>query len=506
MSGTTPADGGGTPAPGPGGDAGSGATPPTTGHPTIGTPDEGSSDATTTTLDDREPTMAPASDDDVLRATRGLPDLTSTPTQPDGGAEVWVEGGDWEELADAVGESTININMGPQHPSTHGVLRLVLECEGETVLSVEPVIGYLHTGIEKNSEYRTWAQGSTFFTRMDYLAPLFNETAYSLGVERLLDVEAPERAQAVRVILMEFNRIASHLVWAATGGMELGQTTMMTMGFREREHVLDLFESQSGLRMNHAYIRPGGLANDVTDDFAERCLKLADLLDGRITEYEQLLKRNPIWVSRMEGVGVLDPQACAAMGVTGPILRSAGVDFDLRKRQPYCGYEQYDFDVAVGQGADCYERFLLRFREMRESLRIVRQAVKSLPGGPVMVDDRRIAWPAKLALGNDGIGNDPAYIRHIMGESMEALINHFKIVTQGFPVPAGQVYSAVEGPRGELGYSITSTGTNRPYRVHVRDPSFVHLQSADQMSRGHLISDVIVVVASIDPVMGGVDR
>ncbi len=428
------------------------------------------------------------------------------PDHGGGGTEYWVEGADWESLDDAIGESTLTINMGPQHPSTHGVLRLVLECEGETVLAVEPVVGYLHTGIEKNAEFRTWAQGSTFFTRMDYLAPIFNETAYSLGVERLLDIEAPERAQAIRVILMEFNRIGSHLVWLATGGMELGQTTMMTSGFREREHVLDLLESQTGLRMNHAYVRPGGLANDVTEDFAERCLKLADYMEGRIGEYEQMLQKNPIWVSRLEGVGIMTPEECAAMGVTGPILRSAGVDWDLRKRQPYCGYEQYDFEAAVGHGADCYERFLLRVQEMRESISIARQAVATLPGGPVMVDDKRIAWPSKLALGPDGIGNDPTYIRHIMGESMEALINHFKIVTQGFAVPAGQVYQAVEGPRGELGYSITSTGTNRPYRVHVRDPSFVHLQSADLMARGHLISDVIVVVASIDPVMGGVDR
>lgn len=435
-----------------------------------------------------------------------MSEADTAPTTPDVDGEYWMEGADWEDLPDVVGESTMTINMGPQHPSTHGVLRLILEMEGETVLRVEPVIGYLHTGIEKSAEYRTWSQAPTFLTRMDYLSPLFNEASYALGVERLLDIEAPERAQAVRVILMEFNRIASHLVWAATGGMELGQTTMMTMGFREREHILDLFESQSGLRMNHAYIRPGGLANDVTDDFGDHCLKLADMLEGRITEYEQLLQKNPIWVSRMEGVGVLDADTCQAYGITGPILRSAGVDWDLRKYQPYCGYEQYDFEVAVGEAADCYERFLLRFREMRESLRIVRQAVAKLPGGDVMVSDRRIAWPSKLSVGVDGIGNDPAYIRHIMGESMEALINHFKIVTQGYAVPAGQVYSAVESPRGELGCSITSSGTNRPYRIHMRDPSFVHLQAADIMSRGHLVSDVIVVVASIDPVMGGVDR
>ena len=431
---------------------------------------------------------------------------TGKPPSGSGFDDLFLEGADWESLDDAVGESTITINMGPQHPSTHGVLRLILDLEGEIVTRLTPVIGYLHTGIEKNAEYRTWVQGTTFFTRMDYLAPLFNEAAYCLGVERLLGIEAPERAQAVRVILMEFNRIASHLVWAATGGMELGALTMMTMGFREREHILDLFESQSGLRMNHAYIRPGGLANDVTDDFVERCEALLDLMPRKIREYEDLLLRNPIWMERLQNVGVIDAETCKQMGVTGPLLRAAGVPWDLRKAQPYCGYEQYDFDVATDHAADSYARFLVRFEEMRQSLKIIRQALDTLPGGPVMVQDKQIAWPSQQSIGADGIGNDPAYIRHIMGESMEALINHFKLVTQGFPVPAGQVYSAVESPRGELGYAITSNGTNKPYRVHVREPSFVHLQSADLMARGHLVADVIAVVASIDPVMGGVDR
>jgi NADH-quinone oxidoreductase subunit D len=431
---------------------------------------------------------------------------TDRPPSGTGFDDLFLEGADWESLDDAVGESSITINMGPQHPSTHGVLRLILELEGEIVTRLTPVIGYLHTGIEKNAEYRTWVQGTTFFTRMDYLAPLFNETAYCLGVERLLGIEAPERAQAVRVILMEFNRIASHLVWAATGGMELGALTMMTMGFREREHILDLFESQSGLRMNHAYIRPGGLAQDVTDDFVERCEALLGLMPRKIHEYEDLLLRNPIWMERLQNVGVIDADTCQQMGVTGPLLRAAGVPWDLRKAQPYCGYEQYDFEVATDNAADSYARFLVRFEEMRQSLKIIRQALDTLPGGPVMVADKHIAWPSQQSLGADGIGNDPAYIRHIMGESMEALINHFKLVTQGFPVPAGQIYSTVESPRGELGYAITSNGTNKPYRVHVREPSFVHLQSADLMARGHLVADVIAVVASIDPVMGGVDR
>ncbi len=420
--------------------------------------------------------------------------------------EVFVEGADWETIVDAVVDDTLTVNMGPQHPSTHGVLRLILELDGETVLGLKPVVGYLHTGIEKNAEYRTWVQGTTFFTRMDYLSPLFNELAYCLGVERLLDIEVPERAQAVRVILTEFNRIASHLVWLATAGMELGTTTVMTAGFREREHVLDLFESQSGLRMNHAYIRPGGLAQDVTDDFVARCDALLELLPARIADYEDLLLENPIWRDRLEGVGIIDAEACYRYGITGPLLRAAGVPWDLRKAQPYSGIDAYDFEVATDDACDSYGRFLVRLEEMRQSMRIIRQALDSLPGGPVMVPDRRIAWPSQQSLGADGIGNDPEYIRHIMGESMESLINHFKLVTQGFTVPAGQVYSAVESPRGELGYAITSTGTNKPYRVHVRDPSFVNLQGADEMTRGLMISDVVAVVSSIDPVMGGVDR
>jgi NADH-quinone oxidoreductase subunit D len=420
--------------------------------------------------------------------------------------ELFVEGADWETVVDAVTDETLTVNMGPQHPSTHGVLRLVLELDGETVTHLHPIIGYLHTGIEKNAEFRTWVQGSTFFTRMDYLSPFFNEVAYCLGVERLLGIEAPERAQAVRVILMEFNRIASHLVWLATGGMELGSTTAMTYGFRDREHILDLFESQSGVRMNHAYIRPGGLAQDVTDDFAARCEALLELLPKKIAEYEQLLLENPIWNDRLRDVGIITPEQCYELGVTGPLLRAAGVPHDLRRAEPYCGYEQYDFEIPTETAADSFARFLLRLEEMRQSLRIVRQALDTLPGGPVMVADKRIAWPSQQALGADGIGNDPEYIRHIMGESMESLINHFKLVTQGFTVPAGQVYQAVESPRGELGYAITSAGTNKPYRVHVRDPSFVNLQAANPMCQGHLVADVIAVVASIDPVMGGVDR
>ncbi|MGH3441792.1 MAG: NADH-quinone oxidoreductase subunit D [Nitriliruptorales bacterium] len=431
-----------------------------------------------------------------------------TDVRPDGyeSDEIWVSGADWESVEDAVAEGRLVLNMGPQHPSTHGVLRLVVELEGETVLSVQPVIGYLHTGIEKNTEYRTWVQGSTFVTRMDYLSPLFNELAYALAVERLLGIEAPERAQAVRVILTEFNRIASHLVWFATAGMELGAISAMIYGFRERENILDLFEAVSGLRMNHAYIRPGGLAQDVTADFDQRCRELLAVLPERLGEYEDLLEENPIFMERTRGIGLLDAETCRRYGVTGPLLRAAGVAYDVRKAEPYCGIEQYDFAVPTETGADSYARFLVRMAEIRQSLRIVEQALDALPEGPVMVADKKIAWPAQLGLGPDGLGNSPEYIRHIMGESMEALINHFKLVTEGFAVPAGQTYQVVESPRGELGYHVVSNGSTKPYRVRVRDPSFVHLQAVDHMARGLLIADLIAVIASIDPVMGGVDR
>lgn len=420
--------------------------------------------------------------------------------------EVYVDGADWENVVDAVKDEILTVNMGPQHPSTHGVLRLVLDLDGEVVRKLTPIIGYLHTGIEKSAEYRTWVQGTTFVTRMDYLSNFYNETAYCLGVEELLGVTVPERAQAARVILMEFNRISSHLVWLATGGMEIGSTTVMTYGFRDREHILDLFESQSGVRMNHAYIRPGGLATDVTDDFVDRCRALLTMLPKRLQQYEDLLLKNPIFNDRLRGIGMLTTERALALGVTGPLARASGVPWDLRRARPYSGYEQYEFDVVTDTAGDSFARYLVRMEEIRQSMRIIAQALDTFPGGATMIEDKRIAWPSQQELGADGIGNSPEYIRHIMGESMEALINHFKLTTQGFIVPAGQVYSAVESPRGELGYALTSAGTNKPYRIHVRDPSFVNLQAADEMSRGHLISDVIVIVASIDPVMGGVDR
>ena len=421
-------------------------------------------------------------------------------------------GQDWDEIVTAAREGMagerIVVNMGPQHPSTHGVLRLILEIEGETVVEARCGIGYLHTGIEKNLEYRTWAQGVTFVTRMDYLSPFFNETAYCLGVEKLLGItdDIPERASIVRVMLMELNRISSHLVALATGGMELGAMTVMFFGFRERDLILSVFEALTGLRMNNSFIRPGGLATDLPEDGEASVAELLTILPGRLTELEDLMTENYIFKARTQGVGYLDLTGCMALGMTGPVLRSTGLPHDLRKTQPYCGYETYDFDVITDTAADCYGRYLIRIGEMRESLKIVSQCLERLKPGPVMISDKKLAWPADLTLGPDGLGNSPAHIAKIMGTSMEGLIHHFKLVTEGIRVPAGQVYTAVESPRGELGVHMVSDGGTRPHRVHYRDPSFTNLQAVAAMCEGGMIADVIAAVASIDPVMGGVDR
>ncbi len=418
-------------------------------------------------------------------------------------------GGEYRDPATGeIRQETMVINMGPQHPSTHGVLRLLLELDGETVIRCKPIIGYLHTGIEKNCEYRTWTQAITYVTRADYLSPFFNELAYCLGVERLLGIEAPERARLIRVLVCELNRVASHLVWLATGGLELGAVSMALYGFREREIILDVFEAVTGLRMNHAYIRIGGVLMDLPDEGPRKIRDLLRILPRRIDEYETLLDDNPIWRERNEGIGVLSADQLRSFGVTGPVLRASGVAADLRKDLPYGGYETFDFDVPVRAEGDAYARYVVRIEEMRQSLRIVEQAMDRLEDtpGPVMIDDPKVGWPPRLSVGPDGIGNDPEYLRHIMEESMEALIHHFKMVTQGVQVPAGEVYSAVESPRGELGYFLVSDGGNRPYRVKIRDPSFANLQALPAAIEGYLIADLIAANASFDPVMGGVDR
>jgi NADH-quinone oxidoreductase subunit D len=343
---------------------------------------------------------------------------------------------------------------------------------------------------------------------MDYLSPIFNEAVYCLGVEKLLGItdEIPERVNVIRVMMMEFNRISSHLVALATGGMELGAMTAMFLGFRERELILNLFEMVTGLRMNHAYIRPGGLAQDLPPDALREIPELVKLLGRRLNDMENLLNDNYIWKARTQGVGYLDLTGCIALGITGPCLRATGLPYDLRRSDPYCGYENYEFDVMTDDTCDAYARYIIRVKEMRESLKIVEQCLDKLKPGPIMVEDRKIAWPADLKVGPDGLGNSPEHIAKIMGTSMEALIHHFKLVTEGIRVPAGQVYVAVESPRGELGVHMVSDGGTRPYRVHYRDPSFTNLQAVAAMCEGGMVADVITAVASIDPVMGGVDR
>ena len=422
-----------------------------------------------------------------------------------------VTGGDWDTVVggtDPLHDERIVVNMGPQHPSTHGVLRLILELEGETVIECRLVVGYLHTGIEKNLEYRNWVQGSTFVTRMDYLAPIFNETAYSLAVEKLLGIEGtiPDRATTIRVMMMELNRISSHLVWLGTTGLELGAISMMLYGFREREYILEIFEMITGLRMNMAYVRPGGVAQDVPPEAITKIREFLDLMPKKLKEYEALLSGQPIWIERTKGVALLDVTACLSLGVTGPVLRSAGLGWDLRKQMPYCGYETYEFDVPTATTADVWARYEVRVAEMRESLKLIEQCLDRLKPGPVMVADKKIAWPAQLAMGVDGLGNSLEHVPKIMGQSMESLIHHFKLVTEGFRVPAGQVYLPIEGPRGELGAHVVSDGGTRPYRVHFREPSFINLQAIPAMAEGGLIADVIAGGASLDPVMGGCDR
>jgi NADH-quinone oxidoreductase subunit D len=432
-----------------------------------------------------------------------------SPSRPTTEGRVYtVTGGDWDAVigGDPIADERIVLNMGPQHPSTHGVLRLVLELEGETVTDCRPVVGYLHTGIEKSVEFRTWTQAVTFLTRADYVAPLSNEAVYCLGVEKLLGIEAPARAQLIRVLLLEINRVASHWVWLATGGMELGALTAMTNGFRARERCLDIFELITGLRMNHAYIRPGGVAQDLPDDAVE---KIRDWLVDQKWELdgvEKLLRGQPIWVQRLKNVGWIGVEGCVALGVTGPLLRSAGLPWDLRKTEPYLGYETFDFEVPTDDRGDCWSRFVVRVAEMWESLKIIEQVLDRLEPGPTMVEDPKIGWPARLSVGPDGMGNSLEHVEKIMNTSMESLIHHFKLVTEGFRVPAGQSYTEVEAPRGVLGAHVVSDGGTRPFRVHLREPSFINLQATAAMSIGGLIADIMASVASIDPVMGGVDR
>jgi NADH-quinone oxidoreductase subunit D len=382
------------------------------------------------------------------------------------------------------------INLGPQHPSTHGVLRLMLELQGETVLRCKPVIGYLHTGMEKTAESLTYAQEGTNVTRMDYLAPLFNELVFSLAAERLLGIEIPPRATWIRMLMSELNRMASHLLFLATNGLDMAAVSMMLYGWREREEVLRFFQKVTGLRMNHNFIRPGGVAADLPSGWRDDVLKLLDLIPPRLDEYDTLMTGQPLWRQRLQGVGVITAQEALALGATGPILRSTGTAWDLRRDMPYLHYPEMEFDVIVGSYGDSFDRYAIRLNEVRESMKIVRQILDRMPGGDYRIQDKKVTPPPRARI----------------DESMEALIHHFKIFTEGFKVPEGEVYVAIESPRGEIGCYIASDGSATPYRLHVRGPSFVNIQCLPHMLRGGLIADAVAVISSVDPILGEVDR
>jgi NADH-quinone oxidoreductase subunit D len=403
-------------------------------------------------------------------------------------SELVMTGGPWPE-GERVGDTMI-INMGPQHPSTHGVLRIMMELDSETVVRAKAVIGYLHTGMEKTGEELSYVQGCTNVTRMDYASPLSNELVYALAAEQLLDVTVPERAQWIRMLLCELNRISSHLLFQATNGMDLGAVSMMIYGWREREETLRVLETITGLRMNHNFIRVGGTAADLPDGWQDELLALCDVVEQGVHDYDTLLSANPIWLERTVGVGLITTEECLAHSITGPILRSTGFPWDLRKAQPYTAYDQVDFDVIYTENGDVFDRFRIRLYEILESIKIVRQCVQKMPGGDYRVQDLKITPPPRARI----------------DESMEALIHHFKLFTEGFRVPAGETYAAVESPRGEIGCYMVSNGTAKPARMHIRGPSFYNLQSMGPMIGGCLVADAVAIVSSIDPIMGEVDR
>jgi NADH-quinone oxidoreductase subunit D len=395
--------------------------------------------------------------------------------------------------SDPIADHTMVLNMGPQHPSTHGVLRLVIEVDGETVVSCAPDIGYLHTGIEKTCEAKFYQQVVPLTDRIDYLCPMTNNLAYCLAVEKLLQLEIPERAQVLRVMLNELTRIQSHLVWLGTHAMDIGALTIFLYCWREREMLMRIFEKISGQRMMTSYFRIGGLALEPPADLFDDVREFLRIFPSRIDEYEGLLTGNPIWIGRLKGVGYLSPENAIALGVTGPPLRASGVDWDLRRDMPYSGYERYKFNVPVSTEGDVWARYVVRLQEMRESLKIVQQALDiavTMPDAPITANAPKIVLPQ----------------REQMKTQMEALIHHFKIVTEGFAVPAGEVFQAVESPRGEMGYYVVSDGTAKPYRVHMRNPSYATLQALETMCKGKLIADVVAVIGSIDIVLGEIDR
>lgn len=422
---------------------------------------------------------------------------------------------DREAQEDVLTRQTMELNMGPQHPSTHGVLRLVLELEGETVVQARPVIGYLHTGFEKLYESKTYLQGVVLCPRMDYLSPLLYELAYALSVEKLMGIDVPERCKHIRVAMAELQRIMSHQVWLGTHAMDIGAATVFIYCMRERETILNLVEMIAGGRITPSYIRPGGLANDVSDDFVSETLAFMDVVPSKIDEYEDLLTKNKIWLERTKGVAVLPADIAISHSVTGPMLRGCGVRWDIRKSNPYSGYEKFDFDVPVGQAGDTYDRYLVRLEEMRQSVRIVRQAMQSLPVGPIYADAPQCVPPTD---GRAGHFNVPGGLQEIEGsrdigplkkhlaKGMEELIRHFIIMTEGYSPPAGEAYVPIESSKGELGFYVISNGSNHPWRVRVRGPSFANLQALPTMVEGGLVADVVTAIGSIDIVLGEVDR
>ncbi len=390
----------------------------------------------------------------------------------------------------AAKQQIMTINMGPQHPSTHGVLRLVLDIDGETVVKITPHVGFLHRGVEKLAEHKTYHQFITLTDRLDYLAPISNNLGYVLAVEKLLDIEVPKRSQYIRVILCELTRISSHLLWLATHALDIGAMTVFFYCFRERETLYDIFEMVAGARMNLSYLRIGGVARDLPDGFIEKTKEFINTFPSRIRDYETLLTKNKIWLMRTKDVGIISAEDAIAYGLSGPSIRGSGVKWDIRKSEPYSSYDELDFIVPVGENGDVYDRYIVRIEEMRQSNEIVRQAMDNLPAGRLNADIPDVVPPQKEEIKS----------------SMESLIHHFKIVTEGICPPAGEVYVSIEAPKGELGYYIVSDGTKNPYRVKIRPPSFVNLEGLQKMSEGHLIADVVAIIGSLDIVLGEIDR
>lgn len=384
----------------------------------------------------------------------------------------------------------MTINMGPQHPSTHGVLRLIVELDGEIIQKITPHIGYLHRGIEKLSEHRTYHQTIPLTDRLDYLAPMSNNLGYVLAVEKLLGIDVPERAQVIRVIMAELTRLKSHLVWIACHALDIGAMTVFLYAFREREKIMDIYEMVSGARMTSNFFRVGGLSKDIPEGFSAAVREVLDTFPGHFDTYEGLLTKNTIWLQRTIGNGVISAEDAIDYGITGPALRGSGVDWDLRRDNPYSGYEKYDFKVPVGENCDTFDRYKVRLVEMRESVKIIRQALDSLKPGPVLADEPQICYPPKENVYN----------------SIEGLIHHFKIASEGFSAPEGEVYQSVEAPKGELGYYLVSDGSTKPYRMRIRPPSFVNLQAIEKMAKGAMIADLVAVIGTLDIVLGEIDR